>query len=114
MPAYTASRDLCAVGGMVSNNAGGEKSIHYGKTENYIRELKVVFRDGYEYVVKPLTRKELMQKIGTVGFEAEMYKELTRTDTTRDSRQVKKLRSDPQQLHDQNNYTNNSLHSVRP
>ncbi len=76
MPAYTASRDLCAVGGMVGNNAGGEKSIHYGKTENYIRELKVVFRDGYEYVVKPMTRKELMQKIGTVGFEAEMYKEL--------------------------------------
>ncbi len=76
MPAYTASRELCAVGGMVGNNAGGEKSIQYGKTENFIRELKMVFRDGYEYTVKPLTRKELMQKIGTVGFEGEMYKEL--------------------------------------
>ena len=76
MPSYSASRDLCAVGGMVANNAGGEKTIHYGKTENYIRELKVVFRDGYEYVVKPLTRKELMVKMSGVGFEAEMYKEL--------------------------------------
>jgi FAD/FMN-containing dehydrogenase len=46
MPAYTASRDLCTVGGMVANNSGGEKSIFYGKTEQYIRELKVVFRDG--------------------------------------------------------------------
>lgn len=76
MPAYSASRDLCAVGGMVGNNAGGEKSIQYGKTERYIRELKVVFRDGYEYVVRPLTRKELMSKISEVGFEAEMYKAL--------------------------------------
>ena len=31
MPTYTASRDLCAVGGMVANNSGGEKSIQYGK-----------------------------------------------------------------------------------
>jgi FAD/FMN-containing dehydrogenase len=85
MPAYTASRDLCAVGGMVANNSGGEKSIHYGKTENFIRELKLVFRDGYEYVVKPMTRKELMLKIGRVGFEAEMYKELYKliTDNTK-------------------------------
>lgn len=76
MPAYTASRDLCTVGGMIANNSGGEKSIHYGKTENYIRELKVVFRDGYEYIVRPMSRKELMLKIGEVGFEAEMYKSL--------------------------------------
>lgn len=76
MPAYTASRDLCTVGGMVSNNSGGEKSIFYGKTENYIRELKVVFRDGYEYTVRPMTRKELMSKVSEVGFEADMYRTL--------------------------------------
>lgn len=76
MPSYTASRDLCTVGGMVSNNSGGEKSIFYGKTENYIRELKVVFRDGYEYTVRPMTRKELMSKVSEVGFEADMYRTL--------------------------------------
>jgi FAD/FMN-containing dehydrogenase len=76
MPAYTASRDICTVGGMVANNSGGEKSIHYGKTEDYIRELKVVFRDGYEYTVKAMTRKEIMTKISEVGFEAGLYKEL--------------------------------------
>lgn len=76
MPAYTASRDLCTVGGMVANNSGGEKSIFYGKTEQYIRELKVVFRDGYEYTVRPMTRKELMSKVSEVGFEADMYRTL--------------------------------------
>lgn len=81
MPSYTASRDLCTVGGMVANNSGGEKSIHYGKTERYIRELKVVFRDGYEYTVKKMSRKELMHKITEVGFEGEMYKELYKVIT---------------------------------
>lgn len=85
MPAYTASRDICAVGGMVANNSGGEKSIHYGKVENYIRELKVVFRDGYEYTVRPLTRKELMNKIGDVGLEAELYKVLYKIITENES-----------------------------
>ena len=32
MPSYPASRDLCTIGGMVSNNSGGEKSLEYGKT----------------------------------------------------------------------------------
>jgi FAD/FMN-containing dehydrogenase len=32
LPSYTASKDLCAVGGMVANNSGGEKTLRYGKT----------------------------------------------------------------------------------
>lgn len=76
MPSYTASRELCTVGGMVANNSGGEKSIHYGKTEKYLKELKVVFRDGYEYTIKKMSRKELTNKMTGVGFESEMYKEL--------------------------------------
>src|SRR3989338_1685264 len=62
MPSYPASRELCAVGGMVANNAGGEKSLRYGKTENYVEELNVVLSDGNEYVLKPLTIDELEQK----------------------------------------------------
>ncbi|OHB10203.1 MAG: hypothetical protein A3H52_01455 [Candidatus Zambryskibacteria bacterium RIFCSPLOWO2_02_FULL_39_26] len=76
MPAYTASREICAVGGMVANNAGGEKSIKYGKAENYLKELKVVFSDGNEYVVKPLTLSELNQKISENSFEGNLYKKL--------------------------------------
>lgn len=76
LPPYTASKELCAVGGMVGNNSGGEKSIKFGKTEDWIRELKVVFRDGYEYTVKRMTKKELYQKVAEVSVEAELYKEL--------------------------------------
>lgn len=76
MPTYTASREICAVGGMVANNAGGEKSIKYGKTENYINKLKVVFSDGEEYEVKPMTVSELEQKISQNNFETNLYKHI--------------------------------------
>jgi len=76
MPTYTASKEICAVGGMVANNSGGEKSLKYGKTENYINSLKVVFTDGNEYTVKPLTEDELKEKISKGGFEGELYKKM--------------------------------------
>ena len=43
MPTYPASRDLCTVGGMVNTNAGGEKSIEFGKVDNFVNELEFVF-----------------------------------------------------------------------
>lgn len=76
MPSYPASRDLCAVGGMVANNAGGEKSLIYGKTEDYIKSLKVVLADGNEYEVKPLNKKELAKKMAQKDFEGQIYKKL--------------------------------------
>jgi FAD/FMN-containing dehydrogenase len=59
MPSYTASKEICAVGGMVANNAGGEKSIKYGKTEDYVTELEVVLSDGSIETVRPMTKNEL-------------------------------------------------------
>ncbi|MEI7632612.1 MAG: FAD-binding oxidoreductase, partial [bacterium] len=76
MPSYPASRDLCTVGGMVNNNAGGEKSLEYGKTENFINQLKVVFADGNEYVVKPLNKKELDAKMAQKDYEGSIYKQI--------------------------------------
>jgi FAD/FMN-containing dehydrogenase len=76
MPSYPASRDLCTIGGMVNNNAGGEKSLEFGKTENYVTELKVVFADGNEYTVKPLNRRELVAKMGQKTYEGRLYKHL--------------------------------------
>ena len=46
MPSYPASRDMAAVGGIANNNAGGEKSLEYGKTADWVKELKLVFADG--------------------------------------------------------------------
>ncbi len=74
MPAYPASRDMATIGGMIGNNSGGEKSLEFGKTADYIKELKVVFADGNEYVVKPLTKTELDVKIAQNDFEADIYK----------------------------------------
>lgn len=73
MPSYPASRELCTVGGMVNNNAGGEKSLQYGKTEKFVTELQVVLSDGNSYQVKPLTKSQLDAKIAQNDFEGELY-----------------------------------------
>lgn len=76
MPTYPASRDLCTVGGMVNNNAGGEKSIEFGKTEDFVNELEFVFADGIKRVVKPLTKTELDKKMKQKDFEGKVYREM--------------------------------------
>lgn len=76
LPPYPASRDLCTIGGMVANNSGGEKSLEYGKVKDFVRELKVVFADGKEYTVKPLTKPELVKKMAQKDFEGRLYKRL--------------------------------------
>ena len=75
-PSYPASKDLCTLGGMVSNNSGGEKSLEFGKTANYVNELKVIFADGKEYVVKPLNKTELVRKMAQGDFEGNIYKKV--------------------------------------
>jgi FAD/FMN-containing dehydrogenase len=75
LPSYPASRDLASVGGMVSNNSGGEKSLQYGKTDNFVTELSVVLSDGNEYVVKPLNRDELNAKMSQDDFEGHLYRQ---------------------------------------
>lgn len=76
MPSYPASRDLCTIGGMVANNAGGEKSLQYGKTERYIEQLKVVFGDGNEYIVKALAKEALDRKMAQGDYEGELYRKV--------------------------------------
>lgn len=73
LPSYPASRDLASVGGMVNNNSGGEKSLEYGKTDNYVTELQVVLSDGNEYTLKPLNREELNAKMEQGDFEGNLY-----------------------------------------
>lgn len=59
MPCYPASKNLCSVGGMVSNNGAGEKSLKYGQNKDFVKSLKVVLDDGEEYEVKEMTKDEL-------------------------------------------------------
>jgi len=76
MPAYPASREICTVGGMVSNNSGGEKTLSYGKVEQYVLQLKMVLSDGKEYLVEPLAKKDLEIKMKLRTFEGKLYKQL--------------------------------------
>jgi FAD/FMN-containing dehydrogenase len=76
MPSYPASRDLATIGGMVNNNSGGEKSLEFGKTENFVTQLEFVFADGVQRMVKPLNKAELAKKMHQKDFEGEVYARL--------------------------------------
>ncbi len=76
LPCYTASKSLNALGGMVGNNSGGELTLLYGKTEDYVSEMKVILRDGEEYIIKPIKRRELYKKISENTVEGEIYKKM--------------------------------------
>ncbi len=75
-PSYPASRELCAIGGIVNNNSGGEKSFEYGKTENFVKYLKMVLSDGKIYEFSKLNDKELQEKLLLKSFEGKVYREM--------------------------------------
>src|SRR3989344_966506 len=73
LPSYPASKELCTIGGMVANNAGGELNLIYGKTERYAQEIKMVLADGKECVFKPLTLAQLEKKKSVKDLEGQIY-----------------------------------------
>jgi FAD/FMN-containing dehydrogenase len=76
LPPFPASRDLCALGGMVGNNAAGEKTLTYGKVEDFVLELDVVLSDGKEYTFKALSPEELKTKLAQSDFEGQLYNKI--------------------------------------
>ncbi len=76
LPSYPASKNICALGGMVNNNSGGEKTLTHGKTIDYVEQLKVILHDGNEYILKPLNKIELEAKMAQTDFEGEVYKKV--------------------------------------
>lgn len=75
-PSYPASKSICAMGGIVNNNSGGEKSLKYGKTENYVKKVKVVLSDGQTYELAPVDRDGLKAKMALTTFEGEIYRKM--------------------------------------
>lgn len=73
-PSYPASKEICAMGGILNNNSGGEKSLQYGKTEKYVQRMKVVLSDGNTIELKKLSSEELEEKISLKTFEGEIYR----------------------------------------
>lgn len=76
LPSYPASRELAAMGGIVNNNSGGERSLEYGKTEDYIEEMEVVLSDGSLTTFKELTPAQLDEKKKRNTLEGSIYKRM--------------------------------------
>ena len=77
-PSYPASREICTIGGIVNNNAGGEKTLNYGKTEDYVESIKVVLADGKEHEFRALTETQIEHKLRLGNFEGEVYRKIYR------------------------------------
>ncbi|EKD53335.1 MAG: hypothetical protein ACD_61C00066G0004 [uncultured bacterium] len=75
-PSYPASKSICAMGGIVNNNSGGEKSLKYGKTEDYVKKVEVVLSDGKTYEFKPLDEDGLKVKMSQKDFEGGIYRKI--------------------------------------
>jgi len=75
-PSYPASRELVAMGGIINNNSGGEKSLFYGKTERYVKKVKVVLSDGNIYSFHKISKSVLDKKMKQDDMEGEIYKKM--------------------------------------
>lgn len=75
-PSYPASKNLCAWGGIINNNSGGERSLQYGQTVDFVEEVKVVLRDGKEHTFHKISKEELFEKMREESLEGELYKKL--------------------------------------
>ncbi|MGB4076664.1 MAG: FAD-binding oxidoreductase [Minisyncoccia bacterium] len=77
LPSYPASKSIAAMGGIVNNNSGGERTLEYGKTENYVVSVDVVLSDGTKTTFSALGPDELLEKKELEGLEGEIYKTMS-------------------------------------
>lgn len=77
-PSYPASKDLCTIGGIVANNSGGEKTLSYGQTLDYVEEIHMVCADGIERVFRPQSREAWERKMESNTLEGQIYSRLDR------------------------------------
>ncbi len=76
MPSYPASRELAAIGGIVSNNSGGEKTLTYGKTERYVKSLDVVYANGARDMLHAFSGVDLENKLKEPGEGGRIHREM--------------------------------------
>jgi FAD/FMN-containing dehydrogenase len=74
LPAYPSTLDYSTIGGAVSKNISGVKSIKYGSISDYVKRLRVVLANGEVIETSRLSKKELSKKLGIASFEGEIYR----------------------------------------
>jgi len=63
MPIFPSSRQWCAIGGMIANNAAGENTLKYGAQDSFVIALSVILEDGNEYAIQPVNFNEFQETI---------------------------------------------------
>lgn len=76
LPPFPASLEFSTLGGAIANNAGGEKSIKYGTTRDYVRSLRIVLANGEVVEARRIGKRELNKKMGLSSLEGEIYRAL--------------------------------------
>ncbi len=76
LPCFTASKSINALGGMINNNSGGELSLKYGKTQDYIKSVEVVLADGSVETFSEIPRQEAEHRASENSFVGGIYKSL--------------------------------------
>lgn len=76
--AYTSSHDICGIGGMLGNNASGERSVKHGSTSANVDSLKVLMADGNICEFGPLNAAQIEAKKQQPNFEGRIYREMTK------------------------------------
>ncbi|MBU0749945.1 FAD-binding oxidoreductase, partial [Patescibacteria group bacterium] len=77
LPSYPASRSIAAMGGILNNDSGGERTLEYGKTRKYVEEVEVVLADGTITTFRSLTPTELKKKKELKTLEGQIYRKMS-------------------------------------
>ena len=77
LPLDLSTANRATIGGMISNNSSGTRSIVYGSTIDYVLELKVLLADGTVTTVGPLAEAEAVEKARRNDREGACYRAVT-------------------------------------
>ena len=74
LPLDLSTSNRATIGGMISNNSSGTRSVIYGKTLDYVEELTVLLADGSVVEMRSLGSEELAVKCRQDNAEGACYR----------------------------------------